>query len=817
MRFINGSALTLQAAPPIKRNVKRPGILPATGGAALATPPRPGMTTSVSGYNLYIPPYSQQPGRTGSPAPGGIPHSASGPIPIAQHHAGGIPHSNTFHDLGLPPRQTTGGPIAGQPDYPPGRLQNAPQDDFLAGQMGSMNLGQSLGHSYQNQHPGGPPAPATVGSGHHHRHSVATGAVTQAPWSSMLPQNNQPQGHAPVQRPVSAGDVGGAWPTVDNRPNTAVPMPTRPLSAVGQPPVQSPPLQHHRPHANSLTVPGSYAQAPPVAPQRTDSYGQPHVSQYTGQSEAPRPTSPQSYYHQQQQQQQQQGYAPQQPPPPQQPAYSNPPPAQNRLSSYGNVPAQQPQAPYTPPQNNRHSSYGQYQTPPAPQPVPQSSYPPPQAQQQVYGQHQQPGQEYPPVPPPAQQLQQPQGPPPPLGTSPGTYPSHMPPQAPRPTTPSQYPPYPPPHPPTPQPPPHRDSFGSQSPPSHVPYSPPLAHQPPPQSFAAQPETHSPPPAPNASTTTGAYVPWYMQTQQQQPPVQSPPLQQVSTPAPSLHHHAHQSSISAAPPPPPRTGVGYYPSDELYAQQAQSQPNHQRPAPQPTPAPQQYQGYQQPPAPVHQSSYPPAGPQSPSRQGSYPPAAPPRPVSTAPLTSYNPPAPGPNPPAPSSVNPPAPNPLAPGSEAPWSTLQQQQQQPYYPSATPSYYGQQNNDFRPTTTAPEGWDSLNGRQRAPSPLPPTGGQTTNRDWRTYLHSIGSQGTPSSLPQPPSVENTPPAPLPPKRASGLPPLPQPPSQQGTPTRQTTNGSGEWYTPPPPSVPSSILPPGGYGASPQHQPQWR
>ncbi|KAL1405816.1 hypothetical protein Q8F55_007494 [Vanrija albida] len=799
------------AAPPVKRNVQRPGVLPATGPGALATPPRPGMTTSVSGYNLYIPPYSQ-PGRTASPAPGGgIPHSVSGPIPTAQH-VGGLPHSNTFHDLGLPPRQTAGVPIPGQPDYPPGRLQSPPQDDFLAGQMGAMSIGQSLGNSYQNRPGAGPPAPATIGRpGHHHRHSVATGAGTQtAPWASMLPQNQQPAGHAPLQRPVSAGDAHGAWPTVDNRPNTAQPLPTRPLSTAGQPPLQSAPLQHHRPHSNSLTVPGSYGQVAPAGHQRTDSYGQPPVSQYTGQPEPARPTSPQSYYGQQAPAHpQQQSYPPQQQPQ-QQPAYATPPP--HRLSSGGSVPPQQPQAPYTPPpQHNRHSSFGQYQAP-IPQPTPQPSYPPAQAQQPVYGQHQQ--QDYPPVPPPAQQLQNQQGPPPPHGTSPAAYPSHLPPQAPRPTTPAAYPPYPPPHPPSPQP--HRaDSYpNSQSPPSHTPYSPPLPHQLPSQPFAARPETRTPPPAANASTSTGAYVPWFMQTQQpQQLPVQSPPPLHTGTPAP-IHQHGHQSSISAAPPPPPsRVGVGYYPSDELYAQQAQPPPqsNNQRPQPQPSPAPQQYQQPQQ------QQSYP----QSPPRQGSYP-QAPPRPMSAAPSSSYNPPAPGPNPPAP---NPPAPNPPAPSSDAPWSGLQQQQYYPNQQQSGASYYAQHGGDFRPTTAAPDGWDSINGRQAAPSPLPPTGGGTTNRDWRSYLHSIGSHGTPSApgaLPQPPGMDGTPPNQLPPKRASGLPPIPQPGSQQGTPTRQPTNGSGsgEWYTPPP-SVPSSILPPGGWNGAPQHQgqqsQQWR
>jgi hypothetical protein len=85
----NGQSADLQDAPPVKRNVPRPSVhpydlMPSSSSSSLSG--RPGglaASGSVSGMNLYIPPYVQS-GRI-SPAPGPPPGSGG------------------FADLGLPP------------------------------------------------------------------------------------------------------------------------------------------------------------------------------------------------------------------------------------------------------------------------------------------------------------------------------------------------------------------------------------------------------------------------------------------------------------------------------------------------------------------------------------------------------------------------------------------------------------------------------------------------------------------------------------------------------------------------------------------
>lgn len=121
-----------------------------------------------------------------------------------------------------------------------------------------------------------------------------------------------------------------------------------------------------------------------------------------------------------------------------------------------------------------------------------------------------------------------------------------------------------------------------------------------------PPTQSPP-----STSTGAYVPWFMQTQ---PVTHSPNQQHTNLPQPPPQQGGYYSQPNEPPqppnpPPPPRHGVGYYPSDELYAGQqntsstnpygappAQPQFNQAPPPPQPPANPgwnSSTQHYQQP--------------------------------------------------------------------------------------------------------------------------------------------------------------------------------------------------------------------------------
>lgn len=86
--------LTLQNAPPVRRNVPRPAVMggggfdpsPSTSSASLARQRlSSGLSTSgsVSGMSLYIPPYVQ-PSRAPSPTPQPVP-------------------SSSFSELGLPP------------------------------------------------------------------------------------------------------------------------------------------------------------------------------------------------------------------------------------------------------------------------------------------------------------------------------------------------------------------------------------------------------------------------------------------------------------------------------------------------------------------------------------------------------------------------------------------------------------------------------------------------------------------------------------------------------------------------------------------
>ncbi|WVQ79745.1 hypothetical protein IAT38_001845 [Cryptococcus sp. DSM 104549] len=599
-------------APPIRRNVPRPSI-PHYGGAgtfdagfAGSVPPAaggnrvPGLTGSISGANLYIPPYAPQAGRVPSPAPS---HVAPG---------------NSFAELGLPPRQQLSTPVPpAQAGYRPGHASslsvNSSSIDALTRPMSSM----SLGPSYSNRplsstpapplsHTPVPPAASTVGHGYgSHRHSV--GGPSDAPWGAMLPQSQPAPAPTPQPRPMSTNDAISWEQTMrleaDRLRASATPVP-RPTSGQSYASSQLYPPQQSAPPTNGYRAPSPIPESlRPAAPTQQPPLQHQPFSQ-------PPPSSL--------------GY-PGQPPTPAPPLHSHSAPDvhpgsvgghyQVPSSSFGNL--VQPPPAVDP---RRASSPGPGYFPQQPQ---QSGgyQDPHQSQQAPVGQHGAGGYATPTRSSSYPVASQPwnQTPPPQSGYyPPGQQQQHQPHQ-----------------------PQHSLSYNQilTSPTRDSSPAPPLVQQQPQQ----------------GQENGSGYVPWYQQTQpatqQQQQPShgsyggydQGQQQQQQYQPPPPPPLHSHHSLPSSAPPvperrpqpqppAPPRPSVGYYPSDELFAQAQQRQDTV-------TPQPQAPGGWQAPQQPQQQQWQTPPATQSP-HQNSWQPPPPPQPSYTpAPTTPQSTPAGG----------------------------------------------------------------------------------------------------------------------------------------------------------------------------------
>ncbi|CAK9785402.1 unnamed protein product [Cutaneotrichosporon oleaginosum] len=556
-------------APPPKKNPP-PGQ---QGQSPVRPPGRPGLPTSasISGMNLYIPPYQQPQGAQAPPQRPPAPPQPQGYAGHAPPHAPQAPQrpvsstyaSNGFAELGLPPQPPQ---LHGTGGRPQTAAANA-----LASQMGSMSLGPShqqrpggnahqaatIGHGRPQsayiapQHPAPPPPPPQL-----QQQSSQSGAA--APWADLLPQNQGQQQQAPpLPRPMSSVDMGAYNPS-DPRASA---IPPRPHSSMQQQQPAPLPMPSHG-RTGSL----SHSLAPPVV-------GSPPVQQYGSNfqplPEPPRTTSPAPFgvfqnappvppvppqppqHGGYQQPQQQQAYAPAQPPA--QPAYNTPqPPRQGTWPQTGNQqgyqqPGASPQQQYAaspgvspgPTASQYGSPAQQHQLPQAPQPPHRNSLPGtsvapstttgpyvPWHMQTPANQGGQSGAPAPPAPParpnagyypsdelyvaPQQQQQQP------LPQAP-VHQQSLPPQQPLP--PAHQPP-PPSLPQAPQPPPPPQNYGYTSPP--------LPHQ-----AAPSMPTFSPPPQAPMST--------FSPPPQQQPQSNFRPNAPPRVPSP----------VGYAPVPPPR--------------------------------------------------------------------------------------------------------------------------------------------------------------------------------------------------------------------------------------------------------------------------
>ncbi|KAL7422359.1 hypothetical protein Q5752_003005 [Cryptotrichosporon argae] len=838
------------AAPPVKRNVPRPAVIhyggaPAgvinpsasasrlslSGSAATLRPASSmaNLTGSVSGMNLYIPPYGQ-PGRTPSPQPPALPTQ--------------LPPSTSFAELGLPPgyrTQTPGGPVAAQTGLAPAShvspTSSSSHLDALIRPMTAMSLG--LAHT---QRPAPPPAQPyeshSVGHSHHHRHSVAVPPGQDAPWAPLMPQTQQATPPPPQQRPHSASYA--PWDQTraqedQRRWQAATPLP-RPVSSQSIV-AQAPPGQPYYPPPSPSHAPADYRTASPLPPSLVPGQPPPVMphSQSTSHLHIPGGS----------------GYRQPSPAPQVPPTSASAPPAghyQIPTSSFSGI-AQQPDRATTPrpyqPQPPAPVSHGspyggpptRYHTP-APEPAP-ASYPPQQgAPQQSYagGPHDPYAagpsrRESTPQPPPIQTYDQQYHNAPPRRNSFNAQPAHGTSSGPVPppiTSPTAYAPpqasYPPDRAQSQHT--HRPSLSQSlsssampgafngAPASHTLPEPAQRHGlhqstdygPPPNAHAlaqhygydsphGQPTQPAPSHTPAPATATGGYVPWYQQTQTPAAPPAPLPTQR---PPPQSHHDQgqpqHDPYASPAyangqyrpvpnPPAPARQGVGYYPSDELYAlqQQQQQQQQQQAPAPAPGPAAPWEQGYAAPaPAQPYNAPAPAYG----QAQQVYQPPYPQSQHSPGPPISHTPAPTGPSPYAPT-----------PG-QASWSQ-----------SHTAAYARAPSPTRVPYGVAPDGWQStvapspVHGAPpqhtlqhghplatpiRTPSPLPPAAAAEAggNRDWRSYLQNLGAGASPA-----------------PDRA----PSPQPPPKdrpyQSAPQQQQQ----EWYTPPP-SLPASVHPQNGW-----------
>ncbi|WVN86238.1 uncharacterized protein L203_101399 [Cryptococcus depauperatus CBS 7841] len=262
--------------PPVKRNVPRPSIPVHAGNLAPSQGKPPVLNAgSISGANLYIPPYAQQIGRVSFPGPK-------------------VTSSNSFEDLGLPPRQHLSMPLppaqSVQSSYQPEHtsslsLSYHPSIDVLTRPMSSMTLnpathnspmsqtqipsqasssGLSLGHAYSDYRP-------SVGEG------------SRAPWESMLPQFQPTISSTPHPRPLSTNDAISWEQTLRYEADqlwtshTPIPRPTsgqvsavpEQLSSMGYIAAQNQDQRGALPIPPSLrpaAPPQSYSQLPPAPP-----------------------------------------------------------------------------------------------------------------------------------------------------------------------------------------------------------------------------------------------------------------------------------------------------------------------------------------------------------------------------------------------------------------------------------------------------------------------------------------------------------------------------------------------------------------------
>ncbi|WWD19239.1 hypothetical protein CI109_103697 [Kwoniella shandongensis] len=773
-------------APPIKRNVPRPAIHNNYGvaGGYTASPSSTlssaGSKTrlsgglnasgSVSGLSLYIPPYVQAQQAQGSRPP-----------------LGQVPPSNSFAELGLPAnhRVNQALPQPGQPTYPPGHSPyQAVSDsiDALNRPMSSMSIGTSYSSRPLSTTPA-PPSQSSMGHAYGaHRHSV--GGTSEAPWGSMLPQTQPTPVPTPHPRPMSTSDAT-AWDTAQRLDSerlraAATPVP-RPLSGQGYTPYPGQaytpvPQQPYQPtdHRAPSPIPPSLRPAGPPQPtlqHQPYSTGAPNPMSYPNPSPTPvppppsnsaPPTSPSTSTHYQM-------------PTSSFSALTQPVHDVRRASSPGpGYHAPQTNGSYPPPDN----SYPSQQTGYGGQPLRSNSYPV--------------NQDYHHTPQPAQQ---------PYG--------------------SAYPPQP--------------STHQSAPPAQNSYS----YSQNPVSPARQPSPAPPQPQGNDS----GYVPWYQQTQPVQPPSQPAYGQQQYNQSPQQPQYGQQTlpshytspppplappvpdrrPIPQPPPPPKPQSVGYYPSDELYAQQRQDtatpQPNGWQQGHQSRPSfdgaassygsqqfsaaagqsststfsppPQQYQpAYQPVPSPPHQQSWQSTGHTSDygtARSGYAPP-----PQNHDQSSYYGQPpqpqqdpyqrAPSPQPPAnpyhrSSSPQPPPQNPYhrtsspQPGYDNRAPSPQPPPMQGYQPPHQGDVWQQQQQQLAPPDRSHSPMPNYS-QNRTPSPQP-----TAKANWKSYMTNLGTGAGAG--------------------AGGIPnrtPSPQPPPKDQ-----------QWYTPPP-SLPASIAPPEGW-----------
>lgn len=303
-----------------------------------------------------------------------------------------------------------------------------------------------------------------------------------------------------------------------------------------------------------------------------------------------------------------------------------------------------------------------------------------------------------------------------------------------------------------------------------------------QSIPAQPGTEP-------RTESGGYVPWYQQTQPRAP---APPQDQYGQPSSSYSHQApppipSYRPVPNPPAPPKTTSVGYYPSDELYAEQRQRDDAARFGAQQQPQGHEQYTSYHQPAPQAYRSPspVPPSAPPSAQYTGYAPPQRSPSPLPPHAGAAYaRSPSPLPAPPRAMSAAP----------QADWSGA----------AASGGQYGSGGTDALSQLAAQMRASSPavhHHHQTPPQPTSsgsaPIGGgpiSQARQDWRAYMQSIGG----SAAPQPPIRS----------------PSPQSPAQP------VPGGGGDWRASlaPQPSLPPSIRSPEGWRSTvPDGSHAWR
>ena len=782
----NQSIADHQDAPPVKRNpsIQKYGqssVLnaSASSSASASLSSRPSMaslttSSSVAGMNLYIPPYIQP--------------SQTGLAPQPPHNQGMGGGSASFANLGVPQGQPQSGYTHGQGHgYIPPHMSSAATTstlqaydpiDALTRPLSSMSISSTASRPL-------PPTTPTPASSHasaaqggiHQMHPGHRHSLGEAPWASLLPQNQPapiPPAHTPVSRPVSAAESYGQSAWDHARLAASTPL-ARPASSV-----------YGSTHGGATPVNGypSSLQAGPVQGVQGLVHGQAqgqgqgqgqgyhrHAHSFSGLSSGE--PHPSTYL------------KPATPQPPVPPASAPPAPevwqghtptnslshsqSQSQSSSHYSLPTSS----FPTLTSSSQVGAGAGDSYRASTPTPTSTSTWNLNQHGANGYDQRAGTPLPPVPTHSysdpnqpQHTQQVQGHGDPYRATTPT-PAHWQDYQPR--------PLPPQHPQAP--------LSSSTSSSHYYPTPPRRQSTPITSHlhSSQSQTQSqgqyqatpPPGQPNAQ----GYVPWYQQTSSSTSIPSSlsnnnaaPPVPDYTRPAPAPPAPAH---------PHPAGQVGYYPSDELYVQPPQPQHQSQQP---PHPA----QGHTQ----MHthtQSQASPYGWQAPGQPPTLPPSgsalenaigqrAPIGWQSTVSTSTSDSPA-SLHSHAPVPARQPSPSP----SPAPYSS--EQNYQPYQPPYNPS--------AQPAPHAPPTQPAQPVQQQSHTPQP----SAIKQDWKSYMASLGSSGSfparsPSPLPPAPPVQH------------------QHQHQQGQ----------DWYTPPP-ALPSSIRPQDGWNSSAnagQGQGQW-